>query len=85
MKKPSADDLVASAWSAAFLETATPADVVPAGWHLVRDLAKTLKTPVPTLQVKLKRLLTVGKAERKMFRIKLSRQTRPVPHYRLLK
>jgi hypothetical protein len=35
------------------------------------------------LQKKLKHLIAAGQAERKLFRIRLDKNTRPVPHYRL--
>lgn len=82
-KKVTAEDLAASAWSAALAQVATPPDVVPPGWHTTQQIAAKTKVPVPTLQQKLNRLMASGQAERKMFRIRLASNTRPVPHYRL--
>jgi hypothetical protein len=82
-KKITAEDLAASAWAAAFSQIATPVDTVPPGWHTAQQLAEKTRVPVPTIQQKLKRLLATGKAERKMFCVRLVKQTRPVPHYRL--
>jgi predicted transcriptional regulator len=82
-KKVTAEDLAASAWSAAFSQITVPVDIVPPGWHTAQQLAEKTRVPVPTIQQKLKRLLATGKAERKMFRVRLVKQTRPVPHYRL--
>ena len=84
-KKITAEDLALSAWAAALAEIVTPADVVPLGWMTAQGLADTLNVPKSTLQQRLSRLLATGKAERKMFRVKLLKNTRPVVHYRLLK
>jgi hypothetical protein len=82
-KKVTAEDLAASAWAAALAQISTPVDVVPLGWQTIQQIAAKTKIPVPTLQQKLKRLVSSGQAERKMFRIRLAKNTRPVPHYRL--
>lgn len=72
-------------WCAALAAIPTPVDIVPPGWQTVQQISDKIKVPVPTLQQKLKRLVSSGQAERKMFRIRLARNTRPVPHFRLLK
>ena len=82
-KKVTAEQLAASAWAAALAQISTPVDVVPPGWQTIQQIAAKTKIPVPTLQQKLKRLVSLGQAERKMFCIRLARNTRPVPHYRL--
>ena len=82
-KKVTAEDLAASAWAAALSQISTPVDVVPPGWETTQQIAAKTKIPVPTLQQKLKRLVASGKAERKMFCVRLAKNTRPVPHYRL--
>ncbi len=82
-KKVTAEDLAASAWAAALSQIATPVDIVPPGWQTIQQIAAKTKIPVPTLQQKLNRLVASGQAERKKFRIRLARNTRPVPHYRL--
>jgi predicted transcriptional regulator len=82
-KKVTAEDLAASAWAAAFAQIAAPVDVVPHGWQTAQQVAAKTGVPVTTLQKKLKRLLATGKAERKMFCVRLAKQTRSVPHYRL--
>ena len=82
-KKVTAEDLAASAWAAALSQISTPVDVVPPGWQTIQQIAAKTKIPVPTLQQKLKRLVASGKAERKMFCVRLAKNTRPVPHYRL--
>lgn len=70
-------------WCAAIASCTAATDIVPSGWKTAQQLAAKTKTPLPTLQQKLKRLIDLGQAERKNFKIKLSVQTRPVPHYRL--
>ena len=85
MKKHNAEQLLASAWSAALRGATVPPDVVPAEWFTVRGLAKQLKTPVPTIQGKIKRLLKEGKAECRHYRVQLEKNVRPVPHYKLKK
>ena len=70
-------------WCAALTQITAPADFVPPGWQTIQQIAAKTKVPVATLQQKLKRLVASGQAERKMFRIRLARNTRPVPHYRL--
>ena len=82
-KKVTAEDLAASAWAAALSQISTPVDVVPPGWQTIQQIAAKTKIPVPTLQQKLKRLVASGKAERKMFCVRLAKNSRPVPHYRL--
>jgi hypothetical protein len=82
-KKITAEDLTASAWAAALSDICPPADIVPHGWLTAKELARQTRTPVPTLQAKLKQLVEQGKAERKKFRIRLEKNVRPVPHYKL--
>ena len=79
---PSLDSDLA-AWCAALAAVTAPVDTVPPGWLTAKELAAQSKTPVPTLQTKLQQLVAAGKAERKNFVIRLSKTTRPVPHYRL--
>lgn len=70
-------------WCAALAGITTPTDVVPLGWETTQQISAKTKIPEATLQQKLKRLVSSGQAERKMFRICLAKNTRPVPHYRL--
>ena len=78
-----AEMLEQSAWAAALSQITTPVDVVPPGWQTIQQISDKTKVPTPTLQQKLNRLVASGQAERKMFRIRLAKNTRPVPHYRL--
>ena len=82
-KKVTAEDLAASAWAAALAQISTPVDVVPPGWQTIQHISAATRVPIPTLQQKLNRLWASGKAERKMFRVRLAKNTRPVPHYKL--
>ena len=70
-------------WCAALAAITTPIDIVPLGWQTTQQIAAKTKVPVPTLQQKLKRLVASGKAERKMFCVRLAKNTRPVPPSRL--
>lgn len=70
-------------WCAALAAITTPVDIVPPGWMTAQQLAVKTKVPVPTLHKKLKRFVASGQAERKMFRVRLARKTRPVTHYKL--
>lgn len=70
-------------WCAALAQITAPADVVPPGWQTAQQIGTKTRVPLATLQQKLKRLVAGGKAERKMFCVRLAKQTRPVPHYRL--
>jgi hypothetical protein len=80
--KPKPDKDLAK-WCAALATVSAPIDVVPPGWHTVIQLSNKTKAGVPTLQKKLRHLLNSGQAERKNFRIRLAKNVRPVPHYRL--
>jgi hypothetical protein len=81
MKRQADADL--AAWCAALAAVATPTDIVPPGWRTALKIAKRTGTPVSTIQAKLKHLVSSGQAERKLFRIRLAKNARPVPHYRL--
>lgn len=84
-KKLTAEDLTTAAWAAAFkdAEALTPVDTVPAGYLTLRQLAQQMKSPVPTLQRKMRFLLEGGRVERQTFRIRLAQHVRPVVHYKL--
>ena len=61
------------------------AEVVPPGWYTIRQLAEARNRSDCATSVIIYKLLETGRAERKVFTIRLARHTRPVPHYRLLK
>jgi predicted transcriptional regulator len=82
MKRAKPDPDLAQ-WCAALAALSTPVDVVPPGWLTAQGLAEKMKIPKATLQQRLNRLVASGQAERKAFRVRLAKQTRPVPHYRL--
>jgi predicted transcriptional regulator len=85
VKKHNAEQLLASAWSAALREPVVLPDVVPPDWFTVRGLAEELEVPAPTIQGKIKHLMKSGKAERRLYRVQLQKTLRRVPHYRLKK
>jgi hypothetical protein len=72
-----------AAWCQALAAVTAPVDTVPPGWQTAQQISAQTKAPIPTLQNKLRHLVASGKAERKNFVIRLSKTTRPVPHYRL--
>lgn len=82
MKKPTAEQLAAAAWSAAAREINQP-EPVPANWHTSKQLCKMLKLSDSRVGELLRELLAKGKAERMEFRVAAAGTVRPVPHYRL--
>ena len=70
-------------WCAVLAESTAATDTVPPGWLTISELSKQTGSPTATLQHKIRRLIDAGKAERKDFRIRLAKNVRPVPHYRL--
>jgi len=84
-KKITAEQLVASAWSAALAPKIEP-DTVPPGWMTAIELGKLLGKDRSTVTGLLQTAIREGRAEVKKFRV-LSGQRGiyPTPHYRLLK
>lgn len=82
MKRAKPDPELAQ-WCAALAAITTPVDVVPPGWFTEQGLADKMKIPKSTLHPRLERLVASGQAERKMFRVRLAKCARPVPHYHL--
>lgn len=60
------------------------ADFVPEGWKTAPELEKETGVNRHTIRVRIRRLLTEGKAEMKTFTIKRADGVRPTVHYRLL-
>jgi hypothetical protein len=83
MSKRQKPDPDLAAWCEALAQSTAPVDIVPPGWFSVSELSKKLIKPVPTLQQKMQHLLKTGKATRKIFRVRLEKTVRPVPHYKL--
>jgi hypothetical protein len=81
--KLTAEMLEQSAWAAALAAIVAPVEAVPPGWQTAQQIAAKTGVPLATLQQKLKRLVDGSQAERKMFCVRLAKQTRPVPHYKL--
>lgn len=84
-KRVTAEQLVASAWSAALAPKVEP-DTVPPGWMTAAALGKLLSKNVSTITGLLQTAIKEGRAEVKKFRVPAGqRGLYPVPHYRLLK
>lgn len=58
---------------------------VPAGWFTVAELAEQLGKSHCNTSERVRRLVKIGKAERKDYTIQLEQRVRKVPHYRLKK
>lgn len=57
-------------------------DKVPAGWKTSAQLAKESGLGICRTQRALKKLVKQGQVEIKLFRVKVTAKTLPVPHYR---
>jgi len=84
-KKITAEQLVASAWSAALAPKHEP-DEVPTGWLTAIELGKLLGKDRSTVTGLLQTAIKEGRAEVRKFRVPSGqRGIYPTPHYRLLK
>lgn len=84
-KRITAEQLVASAWSAALAPKHEP-DEVPPGWLTALQLGKLLGKDRSTITGLLQAAIKEGRAEVKKFRVQSGqRGIYPTPHYRLLK
>ena len=70
-------------WCAVLSAGSAVAEVVPPRWFTVRQLAQARGRSDCATSIVIAKLVASGRAERKVFTIKLARHTRPVPHYRL--
>lgn len=70
-------------WCAVLSAGSAVAEVVPPGWFTVQQLARARGRSDCATSLVISKLVTSGRAERKVFTIKLAKHTRPVPHYRL--
>jgi hypothetical protein len=70
-------------WCAVLSAGSAVAEVVPPGWFTIQQLARARGRSDCSTTIVIKRLIESGRAERKLFTIKLAQLTRPVPHYRL--
>jgi hypothetical protein len=70
-------------WCAVLSAGSAVAEVVPAGWFTVRQLAQARGRSDCATSLVIAKLVEANRAERKVFTIKLAQHTRPVPHYRL--
>ncbi len=83
MKKITAEQLNASAWAAALAAPLAP-DIVPPGWHTIRELSKQLSTPRSSLCRRIHDAVAAGRCEVKSFRVVVGSFVRATPHYRLV-
>jgi hypothetical protein len=83
-KLPPSSDSDLEKWCAVLSAGSAVAEVVPAGWFTVRQLAEARGRSDCATSIVIAKLVASGRAERKVFTVKLAAQTRPVPHYRLL-
>jgi hypothetical protein len=70
-------------WCAVLSAGSAVAEFVPPGWFTIQQLARARGRSDCSTTIVIKRLIESGRAERKLFTIKLAQLTRPVPHYRL--
>ena len=82
-KLPTSPDPDLEKWCAVLSAGSAVAEVVPAGWFTVQQLARARGRSDCSTSLVIKKLVESGRAERKVFTIKLAQHTRPVPHYRL--
>jgi hypothetical protein len=82
-KLPSSPDSDLEKWCAILGAGSAVAEVVPAGWFTVRQLAQARGRSDCATSLVIAKLVEANRAERKVFTIKLAQHTRPVPHYRL--
>jgi hypothetical protein len=70
-------------WSKALSSPSIEPEQVPEGWFTVAQLAEKIDRSHCNTGERVRRMVAAGKAEKKLFRIKLEEKVRPVPHYRL--
>jgi hypothetical protein len=80
--KITAEQLNASAWTAALASPLVP-DKVPPGWHTSRELCKRLGKSESRMGELLRGACERGACERQAFRVPSGGVMRPVPHYKL--
>lgn len=59
------------------------AEEVPAGWFTMAELAEEIGMSESNARRRMVHMLKAGAVEKRIYRIQLERQVRPVPHYRL--
>jgi hypothetical protein len=70
-------------WCAILAEGNRVPDTVPEGWFTLKQIAKARKRSPCTVGDTIRRLMAEGKAQKKLFRLRLKERTRPVAHYKL--
>ncbi len=82
MKKPKADKQLLQ-WCEALSQPVTPVEEVPEGWYTIKQLAKARGRSECNTSEQVRRMVEMGKAEKRNFTIRLAERVRPVPHYKL--
>jgi len=82
VKKPKADKQLLQ-WCEALSQPVTPVEEVPEGWYTIKQLAKARGRSECNTSEQVRRMVEMGKAEKRNFTIRLAERVRPVPHYRL--
>jgi predicted ArsR family transcriptional regulator len=70
----------ANDWVAEIMQDGKP-EVVPSGWISLADMSRKMGVNERTMRSRVDTLVNDGKLQRKQFRIKSGRDTRPVWHY----
>ena len=70
-------------WCAVLSAGSAVAEIVPPGWFTIQQLARARGRSDCSTSIVIKQLIESGRAERKVFTVKLAQHTRPVAHYRL--
>ncbi len=82
MKTIKADKQLAQ-WCEILSQPTTPVEEVPAGWYTVKQLAKARGRSECNTSELVRRMVELGKAEKRQFTIRLAERVRPTAHYRL--
>lgn len=82
MKTTKADKQLAQ-WCEVLSQPTTPVEEVPEGWYTIKQLAEARGRSECITSEHVRKLVELGKAEKRNYTIRLSERVRPVPHYRL--
>lgn len=82
MKTLKADKQLAK-WCDILSQPTTPVEEVPEGWFTVKQLAKARGRSMCNTSEQVRRMVELGKAEKRNFNIQLAERVRPTAHYRL--
>jgi len=70
-------------WCEVLSQPVAAVEEVPDGWYTVKQLAKARGRSERNTSELIRRMIDLGRAEKRNFTIHLSERVRPVPHYRL--